>query len=178
MVKLLDLFDLFIVFFKIGAFSFGGGYAMLPFIEKEVIQIKEWLSFKEFLDLLAISQATPGPIAINSATFIGYKVQGILGGVTATVGLTIFSIICMNVISPALEKYKNSKHVLKLFNTLKPITIGFILSSAYSTYTKSILSINSFIIFCISLILLFTKKIHPVLILIGFGIINVILKGA
>lgn len=178
MVKLLELLDIFIVFFKIGAFSFGGGYAMLPFIEKEVIQIKGWLTYREFLDLLAISQASPGPIAINGATFIGYKHHGISGSIVATTGVIIFSVICMNLISPTLEKYKDNEYLLKLFKSLKPITIGFIFSSAYSTYIKSIITINSFVIFILSLILLFTKKIHPILILIGFGIINIILKGA
>ncbi|SHH26161.1 chromate transporter [Tepidibacter thalassicus] len=178
MYKILSLFKIFIAFFKIGAFSFGGGYAMLPFIEREIIKLKGWLTYKEFLDVLAISQASPGPIAINSATFIGYKYYYILGSIFATLGVISFSIICMNILSPALEKYKDNKHLSKILKFLKPITVGFILSSAYSTFNKSIFDLYSFMIFLLSFILLNSKKVHPIIIIIGFGLAGTILKGA
>lgn len=178
MYKLLDLFEIFIAFFKIGAFSFGGGYAMLPFIEREIVNVKGWLSTKEFLDVLAISQVSPGPIAINSATFIGYRYNFVLGSLFATLGVIGFSIIIINIVSPSLEKYKDNQNIATIFKTLRPITIGFILSAFYSTYEKSISDFFSISIFFISFLLLHSKKIHPVYIIIFSGFIGIILKGA
>ncbi|MCT4509404.1 MAG: chromate transporter [Tepidibacter sp.] len=178
MYKLLDLFEIFIAFFKIGAFSFGGGYAMLPFIEREIVNVKGWLSTKEFLDVLAISQVSPGPIAINSATFIGYRYNFVLGSLFATLGVIGFSIIIINIVSPSLEKYKDNQNIATIFKTLRPITIGFILSAFYSTYEKSISDFFSISIFFISFLLLNSKKIHPVYIIIFSGFIGIILKGA
>ncbi len=178
MDRILNIVNLFLSFLKISAFSFGGGYAMLPFLEREIIHSKKWLSYKEFLDVLALSQASPGPIAINAATFIGYKQEFILGSIFATLGVISFSILCMNMISPAMEKYKENKYLSKILRILRPITIGFILASAYSTFNKSILDMYSFLLFIFSFALLFSKKIHPIFIIIGSGIVGIILKGA
>ncbi|NLV89566.1 MAG: chromate transporter, partial [Tissierellia bacterium] len=91
-----NLIKLFISFFKIGAFSFGGGYAMLPLIKEEIIDVHGWLTNTEFIDIIAISEMTPGPIAINSATFLGYKVAGVLGSVVATIAVVLPSFIVMS----------------------------------------------------------------------------------
>ena len=93
MKKLKQLFFLFLTFFKIGLFTFGGGYAMIPIIEREAVDRKNWISKDEFLDILAIAESTPGPLAINSATFVGYKVCGVLGSVFATLGVVLPSFI-------------------------------------------------------------------------------------
>ncbi|HBX49220.1 MAG TPA: chromate transporter, partial [Clostridiaceae bacterium] len=83
------LMQVFFCFFKIGLFSFGGGYAMLPLIQKEVVDKYAWVSVQEFIDVVAISQATPGPVAINTATYIGYKTSGVIGSAMATLGVTL-----------------------------------------------------------------------------------------
>ena len=85
-------FSLFSTFFKVGLFTFGGGYAMIPIIQKEIVDKKKWVNEIELLDIIAISESTPGPIAINSATYIGYKVAGVLGSVFATLGIVLPSI--------------------------------------------------------------------------------------
>ena len=89
------MLDLFLVFIKIGCFAFGGGYAVIPLISKYVVEENAWISTKEFIDLISISQMTPGPIAINSATFVGQKVMGILGSITATTGFVLPQFILM-----------------------------------------------------------------------------------
>ena len=99
-----EIIMLYIAFFKIGAVSFGGGYAMLPFIEKEVIENLKYLNSNEFLDILAISQITPGPIAINSATFIGFRKFGIVGGIVGTLGIVSAPFIFMNITNVFLKK--------------------------------------------------------------------------
>ncbi|KXZ40360.1 chromate transporter [Alkalithermobacter thermoalcaliphilus JW-YL-7 = DSM 7308] len=170
-----SLIDIFFSFFKIGAFSFGGGYSMLPFIERELVLSKGLITFEEFLDILAISQASPGPIAINSATFIGYKHLGILGSFFATFGVIFFSLICISSISPKIEKYKENKYILMAFKSLRPITISLILSSIISLFSKSIVDYYSLIIFLLSSILLFYKKVHPISVILLCGSISAIL---
>ena len=91
------LIQIFLSFLKIGAFSFGGGYAMLPLIEREIVNNHNWITYKEFVDIVGISQMTPGPIAINSATFVGFKVSGILGSITGTLGVVTFSFILVSI---------------------------------------------------------------------------------
>lgn len=95
---------LFYSFFKIGFFSFGGGYAMIPLIEKEIVNIHKWIPVNEFLDIIAISQLTPGPIAINAATFVGHKISGVLGSIAATVGVTAPSFIIILIIAMLIKK--------------------------------------------------------------------------
>ena len=99
------LIRLFVAFLKIGAFSFGGGYAMLPFIQREIVNKNNWIDVNEFMDIIGISQMTPGPIAINSATFVGYDVSGILGSIMATLGVVFTSFILVSIISKMLEKF-------------------------------------------------------------------------
>ena len=88
-----ELFDLFWTFCKIGALTFGGGYAMLPLIQREIVENKKWSTEKEILDYYAVGQCTPGVIAVNTATFIGYKLKGIIGGIIATLGVVFPSLI-------------------------------------------------------------------------------------
>ena len=88
-------FNLFFVFFKVGLFSFGGGYAILPLMQHEVVDVNKWISFKEFMDIVAISQITPGPISINLATHVGYRIGGALGSTIATSSVVLPSIIIM-----------------------------------------------------------------------------------
>ena len=105
-----SLIKLFLSFFKIGLFSFGGGYAMLPLIKKEIIEVHGWLTNAEFIDIIAISEMTPGPIAINSATFLGYRISGILGSVVSTIAVVLPSFIIMSLIFHFVNKFKDSPY--------------------------------------------------------------------
>ena len=169
---------LYIAFFKIGMFSFGGGYAMLPLIEQEIIEKNCWMNYSEFLDLLAISQSSPGPIATNSATFIGFKLLGLPGSVAATAAVISFSVIALGICSPLIYKHKDSKFFKKLFSVLRPLTIGFILSAATSVFKRGNFDNASLFIMAISFFLIQFKKIHPIPVIILFGFTGIILKGA
>ena len=103
------LIQLFMTFFKIGAFSFGGGYAMLPLLEEEVIRNHGWMTSGEFIDIFAISEMTPGPIAVNAATFLGFRVGGFLGAVVSTLAVILPSFIVISIIFASLSKFKSSK---------------------------------------------------------------------
>ena len=123
--------QLFYSFFKIGLFGFGGGYAMLSMIQGEVVTRHEWLTPQEFTDIIAISQMTPGPIGINSATYIGYTATGsVWGSVLATLVLVLPSFIIMLILYRFFMRYHNNRHVTDTFAGLRPAVIGLIASAA------------------------------------------------
>lgn len=132
------LSTLFIVFLKIGAFAFGGGYAVLPLIERFVITQQHWLSYKELTDLISLSQMTPGPIAINSATFIGTKVAGFPGALVATIGNVIPQFILMMVLGYFLFGGKPLRFLNKMLKGLKPAIVGLIAIAALSMVQSSL----------------------------------------
>lgn len=169
------LLSLYLVFFKIGAFSFGGGYAMLPFIEKEIIEVHQWLSALQFMDILALSQMTPGPIAINAATFIGYRYHGFSGSLIATLGIVSAPFVFMSAVFPFIKKYRDSRLFEEIFRCLKPVTLGLILSSAYSTGKRSILDPKSLLLFLSALALLRLTKLHPIALILGFGVLGLVI---
>lgn len=171
------LIKLFLIFLKIGAFSFGGGYAMLPIIEKEIVHNNNWISIKNFIDIIGISQMTPGPIAINSATFVGYKVQGILGSIFATLGVISFSFILVSIASHYIIKFKKSKIISSALLGMRPALIGLIVSAFISLGKSSYHDIKSIIIGIIVFILLISKKVHPILVIIISGIMGIVFYG-
>ena len=118
------LIKLFWAFLKIGTFSFGGGYAMLPFIQKEVVESNGWISMSEFTDIIGISQMTPGPVAINSATFVGYKIDGVLGSIFATLGVVTTSFILVTIIRKILNNFKESEVIKGALLGMRPILIA------------------------------------------------------
>ena len=123
--------QLFLVYFKIGIFGFGGGYAMLSLIQHEVVEKYSWLTDAEFTDIVAISQMTPGPIAINSATYIGYTATGsVWGSVIATFSVCLPSFILMLLVSRILLKFKTNPWVEALFSGLRPAIVGLIAAAA------------------------------------------------
>lgn len=168
---------LFLTFLKIGAFSFGGGYAMLPVIEREVVQSHGWLTSSEFIDIIGISQMTPGPIAINSATFVGYKIGGVLGSICATLGVVSFSFLLVSIATHYIIKFKDSKLLKAALSGMKPALIGLIISAFFSLAKESYLDIKSVIIAIIIALLSFKTKIHPILIIVISGALGFAFYG-
>ena len=117
---------LFISFLKIGAFSFGGGYAAMPIIQSEVVDAYHWLTFEEFTDLITISQMTPGPIAVNSATFVGIRIGGIPGAIVATLGCILPSSILLIFLSWMYMKYKKLTILQTIISVLRPAVVFLI----------------------------------------------------
>lgn len=168
---------LFLTFLKIGAFSFGGGYAMLPVIEREVVQSHGWLTSSEFIDIIGISQMTPGPIAINSATFVGFKIGGVFGSICATLGVVSFSFILVSIATHYIIKFKDSKLLKAALSGMKPALIGLIISAFLSLAKESYLDIKSVIIAIIIALLSFKTKIHPILIIVIAGLLGLAFYG-
>lgn len=169
------LLKLFITFFKIGLFSFGGGYAMLSMMQQEVVEINNWVSIPEFVDMVAISQVTPGPIAINMSTYVGYKIVGVLGSAIATLGCVTPSIIIMLIITRFFFKFQNNKYVESAFLGLRPATIGLVAAAAILVAKGAFIDIKSLGIFGIAFLLSYKYKIDPILMTIGSGIVGLLL---
>lgn len=167
------LIKLFLSFFKIGAFSFGGGYAMLPLIEEEIM-VNGWLTTKEFIDILAIAEMTPGPIAINSATFLGYRVGGIAGALSATIAVVLPSFIVMSLIFHFVAKFKKSPYVQWIFAGIRPIVLGLIGSAAVSVGKNAFIDIKSIIIAGVIFYAVVFKRLNPIYSIILAGLIGVI----
>lgn len=166
---------LFLSFFKIGLFSFGGGLAMLPFIQEELIKNRGWINPKEFIDMLAISQVTPGPIAINSATFLGFNINGVWGSAIATISVILPSFLILITIAHFLERFKNSKYVEWIFSGIRPIVLSLIASALYLVGKESILDIKGAIIAIVIFYLVGIKKISPIVGIIGAGITGILI---
>lgn len=125
---------LFVTFLKIGAFTFGGGYAMIPLIQRETVERRKWIKGEEILDIVAIAESTPGPIAINSATFVGYKVCGFWGAFTATVGVVLPSFLIIYGISFVLRQFENFTAVQYAFNGIRAGVLALIIKALISMY--------------------------------------------
>lgn len=125
------LLELFITFFKIGLFTFGGGYAMLPLIEQEVMN-HNWMELEQLVDFIAISESTPGPFAVNISTYVGTHTAGILGAICATLGVILPSFIIILLLVSILRKFQKSKALSDILSGLKPATIGLIATAFVS----------------------------------------------
>ena len=168
------LIKLYFVFLKIGTFSFGGGYAMLPFMKREIVENNCWISMSQFSDIIGISQMTPGPVAINSATFVGYKVGGVGGSVVATLGVITTSFILVTIINKILDKFKESITVKAILAGMRPILIALIIYAFIDLAKESYVDLKSIIITIIIGIILVSKKVHPILVIVIAAILGLI----
>lgn len=164
---------LFLSFFKIGLFSFGGGYAMIPLIQNEVIEVNSWLSQAEFLDMLAIAQVTPGPIAINTATFVGQRVAGIPGAVTTTFAVVFPSFVIVLILAYLVKRIGESKQMDYVYKGLRPVVLALILSALVSIGRESITGISTAAIAVLGFLALRYKKLNMVMLLILSGLLGV-----
>ena len=159
---------LFISFFKIGLFTFGGGYAMLPLIEKELVEKRKWITEEELLEMFIISQMTPGTIAINVSTFIGSRKAGKVGGFVASLGIIFPSLIIITLVFKFLNGSFDNPIIHSVFLGIRGCIIGLIGSSVLKICKKSFISGLSYLIFIITFLLLLIFDVSPIfLILIG-----------
>ncbi len=177
-----SLLSLYISFFKVGLFSFGGGLVALPLIQEEVVSLHPWLSLAEFSDLVAIAQMTPGPIALNSATFVGTNLRGFMGAVVASLGNISPSIIIISILSYFYFKYKNLNSVRGILEGLRPASLALIASAGLSIFILAIWGkagfslqidrsgIIAIAIFALSLFVLQKYKWHPILVMLLCGV--------
>ena len=174
---MVQLWTLFVVFFKIGLFSFGGGYAVLPLIQKEVVESHKWITVTQFTDIVAVSQVTPGPIAINSSTYVGYLVTGdAVGATVATLGLVLPSVIVMTLFSIFFLKFQNNKYISNAFAGLRVVVVGLILSATLLLMDKkNFIDYKSFIIFAVALVLFLKWKVNAIWLTVGAAIAGILI---
>ena len=178
------LIELFLAFLKIGAFTFGGGYAMIAMIQAEA-ERHGWLTQEELVDFVALSESTPGPLAVNMATFIGIRTGGIPGAVIATLGIVLPSFLIILIIAKCFEKYRKSKSVTGIMSGLKPAVAGLIgaafISVARTVFFPSGISVSAFSsasfwlflgLFVVTAVLAF-KKVHPIKIILLSAVIGI-----
>ena len=184
--------QLFLSFLQIGAFSFGGGYAAMPLIQNQVVQLHPWLSQSEFTDLITISQMTPGPIAVNSATFVGTRIAGVPGALAATIGCVLPSCILVTILAKIYLKYRSLSLLQGILKSLRPAVIAMIAAAGVSILVTAfwgndissldldaILSstnIRAVGIFLLSLILLARFKMDPIHVMLLSGGAEVVMQ--
>lgn len=171
-----ELLNLFLAFARIGGLTFGGGYAMLPLIQKEVVEKRKWATEEEVMDYYAIGQCTPGVIAVNTATFIGYKVKGILGGIIATLGVIFPSLIIITIIATFISNFADLEIVNYAFAGIRVCVCILIINAVIKLGKSSIIDTVSFLIFLIVFIASAFFKISPIIAVVFAGVMGWLVK--
>ncbi len=172
------ILTLFGIFFKIGAFTFGGGYAMIPVIQKEIVDKKKWITNDDILDIVAIAESTPGPIAINTATFVGYKIAGFWGAFFATLGTVLPSFIIILVISFILDLFQGLKAVQYAFFGIRAGVLALLIKALVSMYKQCPKNLVSYILMAVSFIAVAVfdiQVLYVILFCAVFGLISALL---
>lgn len=172
------LLPLFLTFLKIGGFTFGGGYAMIPLIQKETVENKHWISDDDILEIIAIAESTPGPIAINSATFVGYRTAGVLGAILATLGVVLPSFVIITIISMVLTQFQSLRAVKYAFYGIRAGVLALIVKAFWSMYKKCPRGIVSYIVMAFAFICAAIFDVNVIIIIICsalFGLVTTLL---
>ena len=181
MRKYKELWKVFATFFKIGAFTFGGGYAMIPLIQREAVDKHGWVTEDDILDIIAIAESTPGPIAINSATFVGYRACGVIGSVGATLGVVLPSFVLIFAISFVLRQFQEIKAVQYAFQGIRAGVLALLCKALWGMYKKNKKNWASYIVMAGSFVLTAVVDVSVLPVLIGcavFGLVTArLMKG-
>lgn len=161
------LIELFATFFKIGGFTFGGGYAMIPLIEREVVENKKWVTEEEVIDVFAVAQSLPGAVAINSSTFIGYKIAGKKGALVATTGVVLPSLLIITAIAMFFSKVQDSPIVKAIFSGIRPAVVALILTAAIKVSKTSIVDKIGLVLAVLAVILVVVFDVQAIVVILG-----------
>lgn len=171
------LFEIFIVFFKIGMFTIGGGYAMLPIIQKEIVETKKWMTDQEFLDAISLTNSLPGPLATNSATFVGYSIKKVPGAIAAILGAIMPSILIILVIAMLFRNIIDYPIVQSVFNGIRPAVVALILYSVIKLGKSAKIKENqNWILTLAAFLAVAFLKVHPIFVIIGAALIGIFFK--
>lgn len=172
MVK--KLLSLFLTFAKIGSITFGGGLTMLPLLTREIVQKKKWTTEEELLDYYAVGQCTPGIIAVNTATFIGYYQAGVLGGIFATLGMVAPSVIIITIVASVLQNFMNYPIVASALTGINAIVCALLAHTVITLGRKSLVNAMSIVLFIVGLVACFVFDIAPILLVVFGGVIGIV----
>lgn len=169
-----DLWTLFFTFARIGCFTFGGGYAMLPMLQKEIVEKLDWATEKEIMDYFAVGQCTPGVIAVNTATFVGFKRSGITGGIVATLGVISPSIVIITAIASLLSNFSDYPLVQNAFSGIRIVVAALILSVVIKMYKTAVVDWLGTLIFAVSFTLGLFIDFSPICYIVVAAIIGIV----
>lgn len=168
------LWQLFASFFRIGAFTFGGGIAMIPLIQKEAVENRHWVSDDDILEVVAIAESTPGPIAINSATFIGYRVAGVLGSICATLGVVLPSFVIILALSYVLRQFQELEAVKYAFAGIRAGVLALLIKSLWTMYKKSPKGWPAYVVMAGSFVLTAFFDVNVIFVIIGCAVFGLV----
>ncbi|MBR4882536.1 MAG: chromate transporter [Bacteroidales bacterium] len=168
--------EIFTCFAKIGAFTIGGGYAMIPIIQKEVVEKKGWIEEEDFLDVLAISQSAPGLLAVNISIFLGYRLKGVKGSIVATLGSVLPSFLIILLIAMFFAGYQDNPTVIKIFKGIRPVVVSLIAVPVINMAKKAKLNIYTAMLAVATALLVTFVKVSPIYILLVAGIFFILPK--
>ncbi len=172
------LLKLFVTFAKVGVMTFGGGYAMLPILQREIVEKQKWASEEELMDYFAIGQCTPGIIAVNTATFIGQKTKGILGGIFATLGLVFPSLVIISMLAGVIEAFSHIVWVQHAFGGIRICVCVLIINAVIKLLKKAVIDKLSFVIFLAVTAAAFFTDLSPVIFVLIAAVLGIIIKNA
>ena len=161
------LMQLFFVFFKIGAFTFGGGYAMIPLIQREIVEKRKWMTDEDILEIVAVAESTPGPIAINAATFVGQRLCGFWGALLATLGVVIPSFGIILLISSVLKEFQSMKVIRHAFIGVRAGVLALIIKALWSMYKQCEKNATAYIVMAGAFIGTAFFHVHVIVVIIG-----------
>lgn len=174
---MIALLKLFLTFLKIGAFSFGGGYAVLALIQEEVIEGNHWITPEDFIDIVAISEMTPGPIAVNSSTFVGFKTDALAGSAIATLGVVLVPVAITLLVSVYYNKFKHLKQVNRVIKGIRPAVMGLIAAACFNIGKVSIIDLKGVIIALLVFAGVYKLKINPIIAILISGVLGIVFYG-
>lgn len=170
--------ELFLIFFKIGAFTFGGGYAMLPLIQQEVLS-QGWMDLEQLVNFIAVSESTPGPLAVNLSTYIGAETAGLLGALSATIGVVLPSFVIILLVAKFYQAFQTNALVKGCMNGLRPTVVGMIGASLLSVGASAFPAAGGVMQWVLAAVLLAAilaahwKKVHPILLIVGSAVVGI-----
>ena len=169
-----ELFDLFRAFFTIGALTFGGGYAMLPMLEREIVSKHKWATSEELLNYFAIGQCTPGVIAVNTATFVGHKIRGVIGGIVATLGVVAPSIVIITIIALVLQNFMDIAWVQHAFAGIRVAVCALITASVVKLFKSNVKKGWHITLAVIAFVVVALLKLSPVYVVVACAVLSFI----
>ncbi len=171
-----ELFKLFITFAKIGSMTFGGGYAMLPILQREIVDKNKWCTEDDLMDYFAIGQCTPGIIAVNTATFIGYRLRGVIGGIFATIGLVFPSIVIITIIAAFIRGFADLEIVAHALSGIKICVCALILDATIKLGKKSIIDTYCLVVFLLVFFISLLTDISTIILIAAAGLAGVVVN--
>lgn len=171
-----DIWTIFFIFCRIGGFTFGGGYAMLPIIQKEIAEERKWASEEEIIDYYAIGQCTPGIIAINTATMIGYRKKGVPGALAATIGMVFPSLLIITIIAVFFQRFQEYRVVQSAFEGIQIAVIALILDIVIKMWKRSVKNYFGILVFVLGFLMLAFFRLSPVVVILSSALGGIIIQ--